>query len=280
MDGFVNGTLFPLPIKKIEEINENIKTTVVNLHHGKDIEHIYIGRGSKWGNPYSHLPSKFAEFQVRTRRDAVIKYYEWIQGQPSLLAAIGSLVDHKLGCYCAPYACHGDVLALIADSVDIGENIVNNKHYYWSFIITENQYKIMDEKRLGLLAGITKSEYICIKRKGDIEGLRYINKDKNPSIGDKIQFTDNEETSFGPGVYLYDVSKPTASGLNLPEYYLSDTHWACEIVGKNVWNLECVFSDEIDKNNELLISKNDFGTVNRVFKTKEELDAYVSSKRT
>lgn len=275
----IDVTLFPLTIKE-EEINYNIKTHVVNLHHDKNVEHIYIGRGSKWGNPYTHLPSKIAEYQVRTRRESIIKYYEWIQGQPSLLAAIPELLGHKLGCYCSPHLCHGDILALLADTEDIGESILNNKHYYWSFLISENQYKIMDEKRLDLLAGITRSEYVCIKRKGNVSGLRYIAKDKNVKIGDKLQFTDNEETSFGPGVYLYDVAKSTAPGLTPPEYNLSNTHLACEVIGKDVWYLECVFSDEIDKNNELLISRSDFGIVNKIFYTQEELDNYLNSKRT
>lgn len=72
---------------------------------------VYIGRGSKWGNPFTHMsgPTK-AQFHVASRTEALSQYRTYILGQPHLLAALPELAGCRLGCYCKPLACHGDVL--------------------------------------------------------------------------------------------------------------------------------------------------------------------------
>ncbi len=79
---------------------------------------VYIGRGSIWGNPFTHLdgPTK-AQFKVKTREEAVQRYAEWIQTQPQLLEQLPQLRGKVLGCFCAPKKCHGEVLAKLADSL-------------------------------------------------------------------------------------------------------------------------------------------------------------------
>ena len=77
---------------------------------------IYIGRPTKWGNPYSHLPNSGAQHHVETREQAVDAYRDWLRqrvrdGEPGLIEALASLHGQRLGCYCYPEACHGDVLA-------------------------------------------------------------------------------------------------------------------------------------------------------------------------
>ncbi len=86
------------------------------VHCKKEPYDVYIGRGSKWGNPYTHLPNTSAPWQVDSREDAIRLYEEWIRSQPELMGAIKKeLKDKVLGCYCAPLACHGDVLIKIAN---------------------------------------------------------------------------------------------------------------------------------------------------------------------
>lgn len=53
-------------------------TTVVNIH--KDNYDIYIGRGSKWGNPYTHIKDRNtkATYIVESRAIAIFKYREYI----------------------------------------------------------------------------------------------------------------------------------------------------------------------------------------------------------
>jgi hypothetical protein len=75
-------------------------------------QYVYIGRPSKWGNPYSHLPSTIARFKVLNRALAIQAYEPWLRSSPQLMAALPELVDgdKPLACYCAPLACHGDIL--------------------------------------------------------------------------------------------------------------------------------------------------------------------------
>lgn len=75
---------------------------VVNRKRGDPYD-VYIGRGSKWGNP-------FVIGLDGTREDVIEKYRQYIQTRPDLLAALPELKNKRLGCYCAPAACHGDVL--------------------------------------------------------------------------------------------------------------------------------------------------------------------------
>lgn len=86
------------------------------VHCKKEPYDVYIGRGSKFGNPYSHLPNSAAPFPVETREDAIRLYEEWIRSQPELMEAVKKELRGKiLGCWCAPLACHGDVLIRISN---------------------------------------------------------------------------------------------------------------------------------------------------------------------
>ena len=87
------------------------------VHCKKEPYDIYIGRPSKWGNPFSHLPGK-GSYQVASREIAVECYKLWILTQDGLLAALPELKDKILGCWCAPKACHGDVLVELVGLLD------------------------------------------------------------------------------------------------------------------------------------------------------------------
>lgn len=91
------------------------KTTVVNKKHGVPYD-LYIGRGSKWGNPFSHRYGTLARYRVDTREEAIEAYRLWIMEQPELLKCLHELKGKVLACYCKPLKCHGDVLAELADS--------------------------------------------------------------------------------------------------------------------------------------------------------------------
>lgn len=85
-------------------------TTIVNIKKHKC--DIYIGRGSKWGNPFTHIKNKNTKalYIVDTRDEAILKYKEWILSQQHLLDSLHELKDKRLGCYCKPKSCHGDIL--------------------------------------------------------------------------------------------------------------------------------------------------------------------------
>lgn len=81
------------------------------VHCKKDAYHVYIGRPSKWGNP-------FVVGKDGTREEVVEKYREWILKQPELLNSLNELKGKVLGCWCAPRACHGDVLVELANKTE------------------------------------------------------------------------------------------------------------------------------------------------------------------
>ncbi len=85
------------------------------VHCKKEPFDVYIGRPSKWGNPFSHLSNTLAQYRVSTREEAVQSYEEWIRQQPELMAALPELKGKVLGCWCSPQSCHGDVLARLAN---------------------------------------------------------------------------------------------------------------------------------------------------------------------
>lgn len=100
-------------------------TRVVNLYHKVPYD-IYIGRGrgSVWGNPFSHKDGTLAEFKVETREEAIRRYAEWLATQPQLLSRLPELKGKTLACFCRPakgfqgqLLCHGQVLAALCDGI-------------------------------------------------------------------------------------------------------------------------------------------------------------------
>lgn len=86
-------------------------TTVVNKYkvNMTDPDIIYIGRGSIFGNPFV---MKDKSDEERTRVIEAYRKYLWAaicEGTVTKEMLL-SLDGKRLACYCAPKACHGDVL--------------------------------------------------------------------------------------------------------------------------------------------------------------------------
>lgn len=88
---------------------------VYNKRH-KDVptDAVYIGRPSKWGNPWSHLPHGSAIYKVDTREQAV-EAFKGLIDDAYKREAQKELRGKDLVCWCAPLACHGDILLEIAN---------------------------------------------------------------------------------------------------------------------------------------------------------------------
>lgn len=84
------------------------ETRVVNLRRAQF--DVYIGRPSKWGNPYR-------VGRHGSHQEVVDLYRRFLYSKPQLMAeARAELAGKVLGCYCVPNPCHGDVLAEVANN--------------------------------------------------------------------------------------------------------------------------------------------------------------------
>jgi len=90
--------------------NSKRKNITRVVHCKCDDFDIYIGRPTKWGNPFVIGPDG-------SRKDVVNKYREWILKNDQLLKDLVELKDKTLGCWCSPRICHGDVLVELIDQL-------------------------------------------------------------------------------------------------------------------------------------------------------------------
>jgi hypothetical protein len=84
---------------------------------------VYIGRANaRAGLPASKWANPFTVGKCGSHQAAVDAYAAWIRqpAQVHLLRAIPELVGQRLGCWCAPAPCHGDVLAGYANAYAAG----------------------------------------------------------------------------------------------------------------------------------------------------------------
>lgn len=88
---------------------------IVNLK--KEKYDIYIGRGSKWGNPF--IMRDHSEIERNRVCDEYEKWF-WTTDLPNQLF---ELIGKTLGCYCKPLRCHGDFLAKEANKLQINKNL-------------------------------------------------------------------------------------------------------------------------------------------------------------
>lgn len=83
---------------------------ILNKHfHQIPPDAVYIGRGSPYGNP----------FQIGvdgTREEVIDKFRVYINNNPALQILIQqNLIGKDLVCFCAPKACHGDIVHDVAN---------------------------------------------------------------------------------------------------------------------------------------------------------------------
>jgi hypothetical protein len=84
--------------------------TVFNKHHGDAPKNaVYIGRGSRYGNP-------FVVGRDGTREEVITSFEEYVESHAALQVMIEvELKGKDLVCFCKPLPCHGDVIDRIAN---------------------------------------------------------------------------------------------------------------------------------------------------------------------
>lgn len=79
---------------------------------------VYIGRPSKWGNPFSIGKDG-------TREEVIAKYIDWLHENPDFVATVRrELAGKDVICWCAPRPCHGDILRDLAAGGPLPNRIV------------------------------------------------------------------------------------------------------------------------------------------------------------
>lgn len=126
---FDDGEVFPSETKLINEQKIPLRiikikiTRVINIHINTEFQELkksdsyeYIGRGSNWGNPYSMFGDE------QESREEVILKFKYDFDRDILMKAkkkdVHLLTGKRLGCFCKPHACHGDVIADYLNSFD------------------------------------------------------------------------------------------------------------------------------------------------------------------
>jgi Domain of unknown function (DUF4326) len=91
----------------------------IAVHCKREAYDVYVGRGrdprtgepGRWGNP-------FRIGRDGNRAEVIARYRRWLWAEIETgrieLADLASLDDKRLGCWCSPQPCHGDVLATAA----------------------------------------------------------------------------------------------------------------------------------------------------------------------
>jgi len=88
-----------------------MKPVVLNKRDRSSSNGEYIGRGSKWGNPY-----RIKDYSNPEERLQVIELYRINELPKFSQAELETLRGRNLVCYCAPLPCHGDVLLEAANT--------------------------------------------------------------------------------------------------------------------------------------------------------------------
>lgn len=76
--------------------------------HGIPEGAVYVGRPSRWGNPFEIKPGI-------ARASVIAKYRAYLLDNPVLMADLEQLRGKDLVCWCAPRPCHADILLELAN---------------------------------------------------------------------------------------------------------------------------------------------------------------------
>ena len=123
-----------------ETTNTNIN--IVNLHNVniqnlllEEKDNVYIGRGSKWGNPSKKTVKKSLKNYLKQDKD--------------LAKSASQLKGKILGCFCSPEPCHGEILHRLAGNIPVYQPKVKNSVSSMgpkNFVVSKQMHDALVEK--------------------------------------------------------------------------------------------------------------------------------------
>lgn len=86
-------------------------------YHELPKDAVYIGRGSPYGNPFSHSGSSKTLYHVSTREEALYFHEQMISrySKEEIQELVSELKGKDLVCFCKPSKCHGDYLVQVVN---------------------------------------------------------------------------------------------------------------------------------------------------------------------
>lgn len=99
------------------------KTEVININSGEPYD-IYIGRAGRGEDGYFGNP-----FNSGSRKEKIESFRQYavnrINEDKEYREKVKNLYGKRLGCFCKPQACHGDILAELAKQIKIEEDFLS-----------------------------------------------------------------------------------------------------------------------------------------------------------
>lgn len=108
-----------IKIKITRVINIEKETRYQGIKSTPNFE--YIGRGSYWGNPYSMYDFSGDNDKDNSRDEVIRKFkydFDYDKFPKKRKSEVYKLAGKRLGCFCKPEKCHGDILADFLNSWD------------------------------------------------------------------------------------------------------------------------------------------------------------------
>lgn len=129
-----------------------------------------------------------------------------------------------------------------------------NKYTYgYSIVIPKYLEDLLDGNSVRILTRLLRKDYICTYNEGNLLVLRYYSPTSTPQIGEATMVTNNWDGSFGEGLYVCDMTKKPDNYSDEPYMYtLQPDRVAC-IVGGYAKYLQCIYSNDLPKDNEILV---------------------------
>ena len=99
------------------------RTKVVNIAKAEEYD-IYIGRTGHGYDGYFGNPFKVPPYTRSESIEAYNKYArERVSKDPEFRKRVKELYGKRLGCFCKPLACHGDVLVKLTHQLNMEDDV-------------------------------------------------------------------------------------------------------------------------------------------------------------